>query len=156
MQCGCILCQRALHTLRKCKATQARTISKDSKLSWSSPTSLRHANSHYFTRAHLLIRGLRWEIGFRQFSFPSFNIHENRAGGAQRHHTGYHTRRQQLLLQRDFFQPEQQHLVITQRHPNPHSGYSDLQLNSYVIVTVTKVYPSHCNNPNIVWFLIGH
>lgn len=161
MQCGCILCQRALYTLRKCKATQARTISKDSKLWWPSSTSPRHTNSCYFRGAQLLIQRLRWEIDFRQFVFPSFNTYENH-GDSWRSWTPQH-----WVLHKQTAAPalkrllpgKEQYLdiaLVTQRHLNPHSGYFTQQVNSCVTGTVTKIYASHCNNPDTEFPPLDH
>lgn len=106
MQCICILCQRALYTWRNHKATQARTISKDSKLSGPSSTSPRGTNPCYFRGAHLLLWGWRWEMDCRLFIFSFFNKQGNQRKSWRNWTLSMrcYANMQQLLLQRDFFQ----------------------------------------------------
>lgn len=130
VQWGWILCHRALLTQRKHKATQARTISKDSELSWSCCTSPRHTSSCYFRGAHLLLQSLSSEMDFRQIVFPFLLYMKIKGTGksARLHLTGCCTNRWQLLLQRDLLLPEQQHLDISVVTQTPHPGYFHLQV----------------------------
>lgn len=127
MQWGWILCHRALYTWRKHKAAQARTISMDSELSWSGCTSPRHTNSWIFRGAHLLLQSLRWEMDFRHFISPFFYYYTWKLKGQAKVLNSARVLHKQLLLQRDLFLPEQQHLDMS-AHPNPHPGYFHLQL----------------------------
>lgn len=120
MQCICILCQRALYTLRKRKATQARTTSQDSKLSWPSSTSPRHANSLHLRRAHLLI--WVWRRGMDSWQFIFLFLKKNKKQGSQKESwrswtpcTRCYPNTQQLLLRKDFSKAEEQHLCTTHR-----------------------------------------
>lgn len=88
--------------------------------------------------------GIKVRNRFQAVHFPPLLICmkiRGTAEGAELHRTRHYANRQQLLLQRDFFQPEQQHLyitLVTQRHAGPYSGYFNLQVNNYVTVTITK------------------
>lgn len=127
MQWGWILCHRALYTWRKHKAAQARTISVDSELSWSGCISPRHTNSWIFRGAHLLLQSLRWEMGFRHFISPFFYYYIWKLKGQTKVLNSARVLHKQLLLQRDLFLPEQQHLDMS-AHPHPHPGYFHLQV----------------------------